>query len=115
MRDTNRKQQLQSQYKEREVIGGVFVIRNKSENRLFLDATTDLRGSKNRFAFSQQTGSCTYMALQKDWNELDSDQFVFEVLEELKKSETQTQEAFKSDLGVLKKIWLEKLSNEAFY
>lgn len=113
--DANRKKELQTQYREREVIGGVFAIRNKPENKLLLDITVNLQGSKNRFAFSQQTGSCTHMPLQKDWDRLGGEQFVFEVLEELKQGETQTQEEFKADLAVLKEIWLEKLSGDTFY
>ena len=104
-----------AQYKEREIIGGVYVIRNLSKNKLLLDAAQDINGSRNRFEFSVKTGSCVYMKLQNDWNEQKGEQFVFEILEELKKGETQSPAEFKADIELLKQIWLEKLSGENFY
>ena len=115
MSDNNRKKELQEQYKEREIIGGVYLIRNTLNNKLFLDASLDLQGSRNRFEFAQKTGSGLNMKLQKDWTEQGGSQFVFEVLEELKKGETQTQTEFKADVDLLKKLWLEKLSGEELY
>jgi hypothetical protein len=113
--DSNRKKELQAQYAEREIIGGVYVVRNTLNNKLLLDAATDLKASKNRFEFARKTGVCVYLPLQKDWEEQRGGQFVFEVLEELKKSETQTQAEFKADIGLLKELWSERLSNEDLY
>ena len=101
-------------YKEREIIGGVFAIRNTLNNKLLLDAAVNLKGSQNRFEFSRKHGSCIYMKLQKDWGK-QGGHFVFEVLEELKKGETQTDEEFKEDIAVLKEIWLTKLSEKDLY
>jgi hypothetical protein len=55
------------------------------------------------------------MKLQSDWNKQGSEQFVFEVLEELKKNETQTMDEFKADIALLKEIWLEKLADNDLY
>ena len=111
----DKRKELLEQYKEREIIGGVFVIKNMLNDKIFLDSVIDLQGSKNRFQFSQNTGSCVYMKLQSDWNKHGGGQFLFEVLEELKKGETQTVEEFKADVEFLKKIWLDKLSDRDFY
>jgi len=113
--DVKSKKELQAQYKEREIVGGVYVIKNTLSNKILLKAATNLQGSKNRFEFSQKTGSCVDMKLQKDWNKDGGEQFVFEVLEELKKGETQTSKEFKDDIDVLKEIWLEKLSDKDLY
>ena len=115
MMDNNRKKELQSQYREREITGGVYIIRNTLNNKLFLDAAIDLHGSKNRFEFAQKTGSCVNVKLQRDWEEQGSGGFAFEVLEELKMGETQTQKEFKADIELLKEIWREKLANEKLY
>ena len=111
----NTKKELIAQYKEREIIGGVFVIRNTLTDRILLSATTDLHGSRNRFAFAQQTGSCIDMKLQGDWKKQGAGQFVFEVLEDLKKGDTQTAKEFGADIEVLKGMWLENLSGRDFY
>jgi hypothetical protein len=109
------KKELQAQYKEREVIGGIYVIRNILNNRLLLGATVELRGNKNRFDFSQKTGSCVELKLQSDWAQQGGGQFVFEIMEELRKGDTQTMEEFKVDVDLLKEMWFEKLSGSDFY
>ena len=115
MAATDRKKELQSQYSGREVTGGVYLIRNTVNNRILVNAATDLQSSRNRFDFAQKTGSCIDMKLQKDWAEHGSAAFAFEVLDELKKGETQTDAEFKADVSLLKEIRLEKMSEEDQY
>lgn len=115
MKNNKSKKEICALYKEREIIGGVYVIRNTLSNKLLLKAETDLRRSKNRFDFSQATGSCIDLKLQSDWNKQGGVQFVFEVLEELKKGKTQTDEDFKVDIEILKELWLNKMSDSDFY
>jgi hypothetical protein len=115
LKDKQSKKALKEKYMEREIIGGVYAIKNTLNNKLFLDATTDITGMKNRFEFSQKTGSCIHVKLQSDWSRQGGGQFVFEVLEELIKGSTQTSEGFKDDVNFLKDIWLEKLSGADLY
>jgi hypothetical protein len=112
---SDRRKELKAQYKERKVIGGVFVIRNTATGKLFLDATTDLQGSKNRFAFAKQTGSCTDLKLQSDWAKQGASAFALEVLEELEKGDAQTNAEFAADVKTLKELWAEKLAAKEFY
>ena len=114
MVDSNIKKEYKALYKEREMMGGVYLIRNTVNNRILLDAATDLNSKKNRFEFSQKTGSCVEMKLQQDWAAQECHHFVFEVLEELKKGDTQTPAEFKADIEFLKEIWLDKLAGEDF-
>ena len=106
---------LSTQYKDREVVGGVYLIRNTQTNKVLLESAADIGAMKNRFEFSQNTGSCVYMKLQKDWAELGAGGFTLEILEELRKNDLQTDKAFKADVDLLKEMWLEKLSGEDFY
>ena len=115
MGDTPDKKELQSRYKEREIVGGIYAIKNTLNNKVFLEAATDIRGIKNRFEFAQKTGSCIHVKLQSDWNRQGGGQFVFEVLEELQKGDAQTEERFKADLMLLKEMWLESMSGSEFY
>jgi hypothetical protein len=109
------KKDMQAQYKEREIIGGVYAIKNTLNNKMLLGATADLRGSRNRFEFSQKTGSCVDLKLQGDWSRQGGGQFVFEVFEELKKGGTQSAEEFEADIAALKELWLDKLSGHDWY
>jgi len=115
MKDNETRRELKEQYKEQKRLGGVFAIRNTVKNRLLLDATVDLQSRKNRFDFSMQMGSCIDLKLQKDWEVQGGEGFVFEVLEELAKKETQSEAEFKDDIKLLKEIWLEKLAGENLY
>ena len=115
MKDSVRKKELQSQYKEREVAGGVYLIRNTANNKVLLDCAVNLQGSKNRFEFAQKTGSCVYVKLQKDWSGGGGGQFVFETLEELAKGDNQSQAEYKEDIALLMDMWREKLADEDFY
>ena len=112
---SNTKKELIAQYKERETTGGVYIIRNTRNNKLLLDAATDIKIVRNRFEFAHKTGSCVNMKLQKDWAEHGSGSFVLEVLEELRKGETQTDKEFKADIDLLKEMWSEKLKDEEMY
>ena len=115
MKGNQEKKKTIAEYKEREIIGGVYAVKNTQNNKVLLGTTTDLNAVKNRYDFSQKTGSCVDPKLQSDWNKHGSGQFVFEVLEDLRKSETQTAEEFKADIAVLKEMWLEKLADLEFY
>ena len=110
MKSNDKKKEILAQYKEKETIGGVYLIRNTVQNKLLLDATADLQSIKNRFEFAQNTGSCVNPKLQKDWSEHGSKAFVLEVLEELSKGNTQSDPEFKADVSLLREMWLEKLS-----
>ena len=109
------RKELQEQYKERKVIGGVYAVRNTRKNKLLVETSTDLQGSKNRFEFAKATGSCIHTKLYADWAEQGSGDFVYEALEELDKGDAQTSEAFKADVELLKEMWLEKLSGSELY
>ena len=105
------KKELINQYKSRVQIGGVYAIKNMTLNKWYVDATSDLAAAENRFKFF---GS-THMKVEQDHKAQNGEGFVFEVLEELKKNESQTGREFKDDLVVLKDIWLEKLSGRELY
>ena len=104
------KKEILAQYKEREIIGCVFIIKNTLNNKLLLEASTDLQSVRNRFEFAHKTGSCINPKLQKDWSEHGSGAFVLEILEELKKGSSQTDAGFRADVDFLKETWFDKLS-----
>jgi len=115
MKSDRRKKEIIAEYKERKILGGIFVIRNSDTGKILLDSTTNLQGAKNLFEFSKKTGSCGILKLQSDWTAIGKEKFVFDVLEELEKGETQTLKEYKDDLEVLKLMWKEKMANATFY
>lgn len=97
-------------YKERTLVGGVYIITNSLNQKVWLDAAIDLQGSLNRFDFSQKTGICVVLKLQTDWRTMGKSAFSLTVLETIEKPLEQSQEAFKEDIQILKSLWFEKLS-----
>ena len=102
------KRQVRAAYKERVVAGGVYAITNTVTGKRLVEATQSLAASRNRFEFARTTGLAVALKLQRDWDTYGPEGFVFEVLEELKKGETQAQQEFANDLKLLKELWLEK-------
>ncbi len=97
------------------MVGGVYAIRNTAAGKLLLTSTNNLAGCQNRFVFSQKNNSCVNWQLQKDWEKYGGGGFVFEVLDELVKKETQTDEEFTADIKMLEEIWREKLKKADLY
>jgi hypothetical protein len=103
----NRKELIR-EYKETHRPMGVFQIRNKSNEKVFIDSSLNVPGKINRHRFALNAGSHASKSLQADWNELGADLFEFEVLEDVAPRESPDYD-YKSDLETLEDLWLEKL------
>ena len=112
MSDSSRKERIR-QYKERKRVGGVYVIKNTQNGKMLINSAADLRTAENRFEFARTTGSCIDLKLRPDWDRQNGSGFVFEVLEESEKGESQTEAEFRADIELLKEMWIEKLSGES--
>ena len=62
---------------------GVFQIRNKTNNKVFLDASNNIPGKINRHRFALNVGQHASKSLQADWNEYGESAFEFETVEPL--------------------------------
>jgi hypothetical protein len=99
---------LNREYQERVKPSGVFQVKNTMKDRVLLGSSLNLEGSLNKHKFMLKIGSHTNKALQKDWDELGADQFVFEILEVVKVKDSPNFN-LKDELTLLEQIWLEKL------
>jgi hypothetical protein len=87
---------------------GVFQIRNKVNEKVFIDSSTNIPGKINRHTFALNAGLHASKLLQADWNEFGSSAFEFETVEPLEPRDDQNYD-YKSDLHTLEELWLEKL------
>ena len=106
------KKDLKEQYKNRVIIGGVYCVKCSDTDNRWTRATTDMQGSKNRFAFSVSTNSCPETCMIEAWKQFGATAFSFEILEEIKKKETQTAREFSDDVNTLLELWTEKRNVE---
>ena len=87
---------------------GVFQIRNKINEKVFIDSSTNIPAKINRHTFALNAGLHASKSLQADWNELDASAFEFETIEPLEPRDDQNYN-YSSDLNTLEELWLEKL------
>lgn len=103
------------EYKQRKMVGGIYIIKNTRNGKALLEMTLDMAGSRNRFVFAQKNNNTHSLKLQKDWDAMGAESFCFEALEELEKGENQSVEDFRADIKILRDMWLEKLASTPMY
>jgi hypothetical protein len=102
------KKELKKEYKQTHIPMGIFQIRNLANSKVLIGAASNLRGILNSNKFTLSMGSHPNKRLQSEWNELGSDSFAFEVLDELEPTEEAGYD-YRADLTYLEELWLEKL------
>lgn len=113
--EKQRRKDIQAKYKAQRESGGIYVIRNIVNGKVLLLTTTNMQGSKNRFEFSQKTGSCENPKLTADYRSIGNSAFIFEILETLDMGDEQTYENYVNDLKILQSLWLEKFDANKLY
>ena len=105
---TKTRKELNREYMERVKPAGIYQVKNTANGKMLLGSSLNLEGPLNRHKFMLKIGSHTNKALQKDWDELGPDNFVFEILEEVKVVESPNFN-LGDELTLLEMLWLEKL------
>jgi hypothetical protein len=109
--DTDQKRKLKTQYKSELPIGGVYRLTCGGNQRSWLKATVNLRGTQNSFRFAQFAKSCPDPTVRAEWTEFGTASFTLTVLEELKMKEDQTSKEFAEEIRLLLEMWEEKQSD----
>lgn len=102
------KKQLKKQYQETPLAKGVFLIRNNLNDKVFLASGVNLPGLMNRHKFQLVQGGHPNKQLQADWNALGSDNFAFEIVDELGPSAGPEVDE-RAEVEFLEDLWLDKL------
>lgn len=102
------RKEIHREYKERVKPSGVYQVKNLANGRVLLGSSLNLEGPLNRHRFMLKINSHPNKELQKDWNELGPDQFLFEILEVVQVQDNPNFN-LKDELTLLEQIWLEKL------
>ncbi len=88
---------------------GIVQVRNIRNNRVYLTASANTTGTINSIRFQLKMGNfLPSPGLAKDWKELGEENFVLEVLDELKPIDDPAHD-YRDDLKALETMWLEKL------
>jgi hypothetical protein len=88
---------------------GIVQVKNLRNGRVYLTASANTVGMINSIRFQLKTGNfLPSPGLAKDWKEMGEQNFVFEVLDELKPVDDPAYD-YRDDLKALEAMWLEKL------
>jgi hypothetical protein len=102
------KKELREQYKNRVCVGGIYRVKCTGNGEQWLRSTKDMKGAKNRFDFAVSINSCLESYMKENWNCYGASSFAFEILEEITKKETQTDQEFADDVETLFEMWNER-------
>lgn len=106
MKESNK--QLKKDYQQTPRPMGILLIRNNQSDKVFLVSSPNLPGAINRHRSQLKLGGHPNKELQADWNQLGSDAFAFEIVDELSPGSDLKQD-YRGELTSLEDLWLEKL------
>lgn len=87
---------------------GVFQIKNKIDEKVFVDSSINVPGKINRHKFQLNAGVHPSKTLQAEWNEHGEQGFEFEILEDILPRDDPNYN-YAADLEFLEDLWLDKL------
>ena len=108
------KKELKEAYQQLKIPMGVFQIRNISNNKFLIDHSIDMESKWNRHKMELKFGNHRNRSFQKDWNEYGEENFVFEVLSELKGRDEKNIN-YNKELKTLQDMVTEELNIESIY
>jgi len=79
------KKELKVEYKQKKPVASVFQIKNIQNGMLLIEESINMHSKWNRHRTELRFGSHRNKILQKDWNDLGEENFMFSVLSELDK------------------------------
>jgi hypothetical protein len=111
--DKQKKKELASAYAQSFRPMGIFQIRNTENGKIYVGASMDLDGMRNRIAFIGGL-AVPFFELKEDWQHYGAERFVFEILDQLKpleesQSDRSEPAKYRKELDALLELWLEKL------
>jgi hypothetical protein len=102
------KKELKEEYKQMKIPMGVFQIKNISNNKVLIDNSIDMESKWNRHKMELKFGNHRNRAFQKDWNDYGENNFIFEVLSELKKNDEENIN-YNKELKTLENMVIEEM------
>lgn len=105
---SDKKKELQAEYKQLKTDMGIFAVINKDANKYFLVETKNLKGKMNSTSFQLRSGAHPNRELLNDWQQLGADRFEISVLEQIDYEEGK--DDYSDDLELLRMMWTEKLA-----
>jgi len=105
------KKELINEYKNQKHPAGIFAVKNKPDNKMFIGVSLNLPAKLRGITFELEMGSHAYRNLAEDYKRLGKNQFEISVLDEIEVKD-ETEKELRTELETLEEIWVEKLISE---
>ena len=103
------RKEIKEEYKQKKFSMGVFQVKNKSNNKIFIDNSVNMISKWNRHKAELRFGTHRNLELQNDWNKKEEDNFVFEVLSELKQDDKK-EVIYSKELKLLQQMIIDEMN-----
>ena len=77
------KKEIKAAYKQKKPFAGVLQIKNSKNGMVLIEESTNMQSKWNRHRTELRFGSHRNQKLQKDWNDMGEENFIFSILSEL--------------------------------
>ncbi|ASS76125.1 hypothetical protein CIG75_14930 [Tumebacillus algifaecis] len=104
-----RRAKLKQEYLSTPKPMGIYQIRNVVSGKIFVGNSPNLTGKENSVMFQLRMGGHYNRELQQDYNQLGQENFVFEVVAQIKPRDEATQQEYLQELDEMLEMWLEEL------
>lgn len=105
------KKELIKEYKNQKHPAGLFAVKNKAENKMFIGISLNLPAKIRGITFELELGKHTYQNLAEDYKRLGKDKFEIFVLDEIEVRD-ETDRELKTELESVEEMWVDKLKAE---
>ncbi|MDG2450760.1 MAG: GIY-YIG nuclease family protein [Saprospiraceae bacterium] len=105
----NTKKELKETYKQMKPPMGVFQIKNRLNNKILVDSSTNMESKWNRHKTELRFGNHRNKQLQEDWNNIGEANFEYKVKSELKVIDGSNPN-YPKELKILKGMVVEELN-----
>lgn len=105
------KKELIKEYKNQKHPAGIFAVKNKPENKMFIGISLNLPAKIRGVTFELKMGKHAFSNLADDYKSLGEEQFDISILDEIEVKD-ETEKELKKELEALEEMWIEKLKSE---
>ena len=110
------KKEIRKEYKNQKHPAGLYAVKNKPDNKMFIGTSLNLPAKIKGIAFELEMDSHTYDNLVNDYKKLGKENFEIFILDQIEFKE-ETDRELRTELETLEAMQVEKLKNEgvSFY
>jgi len=103
------KKEQKDSYKKLKFKVGVFQIKNIVTQKIFIGSSIDLDASWNRIKMELKFGSYPILDLQNDWKNYGEENFVYEILTEIKQEDDGLIHNYRKEAKQLEEMFIDEL------